>query len=376
MKALVPHASALPQGPLFGNQGAYDLGANTVAPLADEAAKQAIIGRALAAVGALGCLARAGQYGRGAQVLGDAAKGAQIGLGLKQSIDSAQGLNDALAQGDSVGLAKNALGLAGGLLNTVAGLLTSCFAAGTPIVTPEGSKLIEDIRPGDWVMAAPDDDPFADPVPRQVEETFENYSPTLDLQVNSRTIRTTAEHPFWVRGRGWVGAQQLEVGNELRTNDGHWLEVERIEGPMPPAPVYNMCVAEYHTYFVGHQIWGFAVWSHNLGINCLRLREPKTGRFVSDPANPPSPYRMTDAQRRKAWKNLAQDPNSPLNPEQRAQVESRGWRGPQQLNEYGEPETMELSHEPIPLREGGTDVVPRWPADHAANDPFRFLKTR
>ena len=48
-----------------------------------------------------------------------------------------------------------------------------CFAAGTPILTPEGSKLIEQIRPGDWVMAAPDDDPHADPVPRQVEEIFE-----------------------------------------------------------------------------------------------------------------------------------------------------------------------------------------------------------
>ena len=110
--------------------------------------------------------------------------------------------------------------------------------------------------------------------------------------------------------------------------------------------------------------------------NTGRLRDPKTGRFISDPANPPSPYKFTDAQRRAEWKRLAQDPNSPLTPAQRAEIEARGWRGPQRANEFGELETMELSHEPIPLREGGTNVVPRWPAEHAAIDPHRQLKKR
>jgi len=29
--------------------------------------------------------------------------------------------------------------------------------------------------------------------------------------------------------------------------------------------VYNCREAEYHTYFVGDQKWGFSVWSHNSG---------------------------------------------------------------------------------------------------------------
>jgi hypothetical protein len=107
-----------------------------------------------------------------------------------------------------------------------------------------------------------------------------------------------------------------------------------------------------------------------------RLRDPKTGRFIPDPANPPSPNVMTDAQRRAYWKQLAQDPNSPLTAAQRAEIEARGWRGPQRLNEFGELETMELCHEPFPLRDGGKDVVPSWPADHAAIDPHRQLKKR
>jgi hypothetical protein len=166
-------------------------------------------------------------------------------------------------------LVGTAVGIKGLLSSGLRGLFGGgCFAAGTPILTPEGSRMIETIRPGDWVMAAPDDDPHADPVPRQVEEIFENYLPTLDLHVNGRIIRTTAEHPFWVRGHGWVDAQQLEPGDLLRTHDGGWVEVRRIAGPMPPAPVYNMCVAEYHTYFAGHAVWGFAVWSHNVGPSC------------------------------------------------------------------------------------------------------------
>ena len=106
-----------------------------------------------------------------------------------------------------------------------------------------------------------------------------------------------------------------------------------------------------------------------------KLRDPKTGRFAADPANPPSPYNFTDAQRRAAWKRLAQDPNSPLTPAQRAEIQKRGWRGPQRVNpETGLVETMELSHEPIPVRDGGTEVVPRWPDEHAAVDPHRRLK--
>ncbi len=106
-----------------------------------------------------------------------------------------------------------------------------------------------------------------------------------------------------------------------------------------------------------------------------RLRDPVTGRFVKDPASPASPYKFTDAQRRAAWRKIAEDPNSPLTAEQRADVQARGWRGPQRVNpKTGELETMELSHEPVPLREGGKEVVPRWPEEHAAVDPHRQLK--
>ncbi|WP_240435763.1 RHS repeat domain-containing protein [Ralstonia solanacearum] len=47
-------------------------------------------------------------------------------------------------------------------------------------------------------------------------------------------------------------------------------------------------------------------------------------------------------------------------------------RAPQRYNaDKGGRESMELSHEPIPKRNGGKRVVQRWPQDHAAVDPYR-----
>jgi len=34
------------------------------------------------------------------------------------------------------------------------------------------------------------------------------------------------------------------------------------------------------------------------------------------------------------------------------------------------------SHEPVPLREGGKEVVPVWPEEHAERDHHRRLKKR
>jgi hypothetical protein len=153
---------------------------------------------------------------------------------------------------------------------------------------------------------------------------------------------------------------------------GESVVVEDIRRRPVPEAVYNFSVAGLHTYFVGEG----GIWVHNnSGSGCgVRLRDPKTGRFASDPENPPSPYKYSDAQRRKDWAKLAADPESGLSDSERAQIWARGNRGPQRVNENGDLETMELSHEPIPLRDGGKDVVPRWPADHAAIDPYRKLK--
>ena len=75
--------------------------------------------------------------------------------------------------------------------------------------------------------------------------------------------------------------------------------------------------------------------------------------------------------RARFWKNEAANPQyGTWTDEQLARM--RSGRAPQRYNlDKGGLESMDLSHEPVPFRDGGTTVVPRWPQDHAAVDPFR-----
>ena len=161
-----------------------------------------------------------------------------------------------------------------------------CFAAGTPVVigfereplerrdhlsdeTGVATELrtiakpIEQIKVGDVVLSAPEDDLNGPFVAKRVEEVFERSSVLFDLHVGGKLIRTTAEHPFYVQGKGWTAAKELSPGDLLRSHDGQWVAVESASDSGEVAPVYNMRVEEYHTYFVGADGWGFSVWAHN-----------------------------------------------------------------------------------------------------------------
>ena len=46
--------------------------------------------------------------------------------------------------------------------------------------------------------------------------------------------------------------------------DGQWVQVEEILDTGEWEVVYNLRIADYHTYFVTDWDWGFSVWSHNV----------------------------------------------------------------------------------------------------------------
>ncbi len=139
----------------------------------------------------------------------------------------------------------------------------ACFAAGTPLMTPDGAKPIESFQPGDLVLCASEFSSEGPVEARPVREIITHRQTLWNLRVNGRTIQTTALHPFYVRGLGWKPAQNLQAGDLLRSHDGQWLPVEAIAESGEEATVYNLHVAEYHTYFVGTPDWGFSVWAHN-----------------------------------------------------------------------------------------------------------------
>lgn len=75
--------------------------------------------------------------------------------------------------------------------------------------------------------------------------------------------------------------------------------------------------------------------------------------------------------RSRFWKNEAADPEYGSWGADNLERMKCG-KAPQRFNpDKGGMESMELSHEPIPFRDGGKSFVPRWPQDHAAVDPFR-----
>jgi hypothetical protein len=60
-----------------------------------------------------------------------------------------------------------------------------------------------------------------------------------------------------------VNANQLAVGDWLLAENGHWLILDDLLDTGEYETVYNCRVADHHTYFVGTEEWGFAVWAHN-----------------------------------------------------------------------------------------------------------------
>jgi hypothetical protein len=146
-------------------------------------------------------------------------------------------------------------------------LQKSCFAAGTPILTPEGAKAIETLKVGETVLSRPEHDPAAPVRIGMVDAVFKLSTPIWELQVGGHVIETTGEHPFFVVDHGWTTVNRLSAGDRLLGRGAMPAIVERVERTDRTETVYNMRVEEDHTFFVGDPAWGFSVWVHN--VNCL-----------------------------------------------------------------------------------------------------------
>ena len=126
-----------------------------------------------------------------------------------------------------------------------------CFVAGTFVSVNDGLKPIEDIEAGDYVWS---ENPATGEVGlKRVVRTFINEkSVIVKVTVNDEVIETTEDHRFWVEGKGWVYAEDLEEGDVLRLGtceDSVISKVERIKLDKP-IYVYNFEVQDWHTYFV------------------------------------------------------------------------------------------------------------------------------
>jgi hypothetical protein len=130
----------------------------------------------------------------------------------------------------------------------------ACFVAGTQIAMADGTtKAIEDIEIGDEVLTR---DQFADesgPITTNVVvRTFERKSTsTLSLHLdNGKSVETTAEHPFFVDGLGFVRAAELRPADNLVEDDNESTQIVAISQSLRTQIVYNFEVANTSTYFI------------------------------------------------------------------------------------------------------------------------------
>jgi uncharacterized protein RhaS with RHS repeats len=158
------------------------------------------------------------------------------------------------------------------------GRFCNCFPPGTPILTSEGEKPIEDIQVGDLVYSV-------DP-----ETGEQSYQPVTGLYQRDGaaliTVTTyqgdfqvTGPHPLWVQAKGWTKAQDLTPGDRLLKADGTTVTVTQT-GPGPAnATIYNLAVNHNHNYYATPQ----TLLTHNCPVGPRTLDElPRGTRLTTD----------------------------------------------------------------------------------------------
>ena len=132
-----------------------------------------------------------------------------------------------------------------------------CFVAGTLVLMADGTKKpIEEIQPGDMVMAVDHLNPEEKPGPARVARTFDNgLKEVVKLRFAKdgveEEIVCTPSHRFYIVGRGWVCASEITVGDFGLTADGKRLKFAGLMDVEEKVIVYNFEVEEKHSYYVG-----------------------------------------------------------------------------------------------------------------------------
>jgi filamentous hemagglutinin len=154
-----------------------------------------------------------------------------------------------------------------GLLQEASSVCTAgsgrCFTAGTMVQTDKGLQAIETFIGGELVWSREESGGASAFKPVTATKVTEN-EPIYEVVVTNSTgeievFNTTAEHPFFTKQVGWLKTSWLQAGMELVDAHNQPLTLESVRLTDRVETVYNIEVADYHTYHIGE----FGVWVHN-----------------------------------------------------------------------------------------------------------------
>jgi len=136
------------------------------------------------------------------------------------------------------------------LSRNVCSLGKNSFIAETLVHTQRGLIAIADVQIGDQVWSYNEEtgEQEWNEVTHLIQGKQEYNLVFLTLE-NGETIEVTGEHPFYVVEKNWVEADALSKGNVLVLKDGN-IEISSVEREQRTVIVYNLTVANAHTYYV------------------------------------------------------------------------------------------------------------------------------
>ncbi len=116
-----------------------------------------------------------------------------------------------------------------------------CVADGALVLTPDGDRLIEEIRIGDEIFSSRG-------VSRVVAAARHRVNRRLRLTLSGGVaLEVTGTHPIACES-GWRRAREIDVGDSVRTRNG-WLSVTEITRLRGAITVHDLTVEPHHDFY-------------------------------------------------------------------------------------------------------------------------------
>lgn len=130
----------------------------------------------------------------------------------------------------------------------------ACFTKGTKVLTNNGYKEIEKIKPKDMVLSFNEEKNIMEykPVIRRITHKNENTI-LFTLTMNKMEVKVTEAHRIYVKRNNkvhWIKVSEICLDDMLMNDKNKWFKITKIKKENILEDVYNLSVKDNHTYFV------------------------------------------------------------------------------------------------------------------------------